>query len=212
MLGTLASFIPTIVGLFSSNSAHDEYSDSLQKIRDNQKVSQSAIQARSLLAENATRGMAGYETMKEDIENRLPVTINENRDWLTSGGAVDFLVKSKAQTDQQLRNLAVQNAQAKQGNMNMYSQFLGTNMAQQENQLLQNQSQLDVAKAYNQVDKSATQNKIMGGVGNALAGIGDQDLAKLIALLSGNGTQNTPAGGAASYYVQPSNPYSVTLT
>lgn len=184
MIGSLLSLIPSIVGLFSSNSAHDEYSDSLQKIRNNQKLSPSALQAKSMLAENATRGMAGYETMREDIENRLPVTINENRDWLSSGAAVDFLVKSKAQTDQQLRQLNVANAQTKQKNMDTYAGFLGGTMARQENDLLQNQSQLDVAGAYNQVEKSATQNKIMGGVGNMLAGIGDEDISKLVAGLS----------------------------
>ena len=185
MIGSLLSLVPSLVGLFSSNSAHDDYSAELEKIKEQQKLSQSALQAKSLYAENATRGLAGYETMKEDIQNQLPTTLNESRDWLSGGGVVDFLSRSKAQTDQQLRQLNSANEQQKQKNMSDYAGYLGNNMAYREDQLLQNQSQLGIAKGYNQVDKASTQNKIMGGVGNMLAGIGDEDLAKFIALLSG---------------------------
>jgi len=184
MIGEILSLIPSIVGLFSSNSSHDEYSSDLEKIRAQQKLSNSALQAKSLYAENATRGLAGYETMKQDINNQLPTTLNESKDWLSGGGAVDFLARASANTNQQLRNLNNQNEQQKQNNQEMYAQYLGGTMASREDMLLQNQSQLDVAAGYNNVDKSATQNKIMGGVGNMLAGIADKDLASIIAGLS----------------------------
>lgn len=186
MIGSLLSLIPSIIGLFSSNDAHDDYTKQLEQIKANQKLSQSSLQAKSLLAENATRGLAGYETIKEDINNQLPTTLNESKDWLSGSGAVDFLARSKASTDQQLRQLNAANEAEKNKNMDIYTQYLGGTMANREYQLQQDQSQLDVAAGYNNVDKAAVQTKTMGGVGNMLAGIADEELYKLIAGLSGS--------------------------
>ena len=185
MIGEILSLIPSIIGLFNSNKSHDQYTDELNKIKDQQKLSQSALQAKSLLAENATRGMAGYETAKEDINNELPTTMNQAKDFLTGGGAVDYLAKASASRDKQLRDLGTENEAAKEKNMNIYASFLGGPMAGYENQLQEDKSQLGVAAGYNKADKAATENQYMFGMGNSLAKMSDKDLAALIAALFG---------------------------
>lgn len=190
MIGEILSLIPSIIGLFGSNKSHDQYSDELNRLNEQQRLSRSALQAKSLLAENATRGLVGLNTMRENVNNQLPTTLNESKDWLTSGGAVDFLSRASAATNKQLLALDMANESAKQDNMKMYAGYLGGAMANREDQLLDNKTQLGVASAYNMADKSATQNKYMFGMGNALAGISDKDLSDIIALLSGNGNSN----------------------
>jgi len=194
MLGTILSLVPSIIGLFSSNKASDEYKAELDKIRSEQKISEASLQAKQILAEQATRGLPGYETMKEDINTQTPTTLNEAKDWLTSGGVVDFLARSSAATNKQLRQLDAANEQQKMANINAYAGYLGGPMAAQESDLAARQTQLGIASAYTGAEKAATQNKYMFGMGNALAGIADKDLYELIALLSGKGDYTKPAG------------------
>ena len=199
MWSTLLSLIPSVISMFSSNSAEDDYQKKLSAIRNNQALSQSALQAKSLLAENATRGLAGYETMKSDIENRLPETIAENRDWLSSGEAVDFLVKSKAETDRQLRSLATANEQQKQNNMKMYADYLGTNMANREDFMRNNQADIDIAKAQLGYNQAATNSKQWGNLIGSVGNIADMDWEKLLALFSGGAdpSASIPVGSTA---------------
>lgn len=199
MWSTILSLIPSVISMFSSNNAENDYQQRLTELRDKQRLSQSALQAKSLLAENATRGLAGYETMKYDIENRLPETIAANRDWLSSGAAVDFLVKSKAETDRQLRSLATANEQQRDNNMSMYANYLGTTMANREDNLLGNQSDIDIAKGQLGYNQSATNAKQWGNLIGSVGDIADMDWQKLLALLSGNAdpTANIPVGSTA---------------
>lgn len=184
MWSTLLSLIPSIVGMFSSSNATDEYNSTLESAKANQKLSNSALQAKSLYAENANRGLAGYETMKEDINNQLPETLNASKDWLSGGGAVKFLADASANTNQQLRNLNTQNEQQKQSNMEMYAKYLGGPMAMQENQMQDNRNQLSMYQGMNNYNQAGTQNQLLGQVTGSLGKLGDMDWSKLIALLS----------------------------
>lgn len=212
MLGTILSLIPSIIGLFSSNEASDEYRAELEKIRSQQKISGAARQAQQLYAEKATQGMPGYETLKQETQSRQAESVREAQDWLTGGGVVDFLARSSAATNQQLRQLDIANEQQKMANIGAYAGYLGGPMAGYETDLAGRQTQLGIASAYTGAEKSATQSKYMFGMGNALAGIADEDLYQLIALLSGEGKYKyqLDIGKGKDYGITPgptSNPY-----
>lgn len=184
MWSTILSLIPTIAGLFSSNKANDDYQANLDKIKADQRLSQSALQAKALLGENATRGLAGYDTMKEDILSTTPTTLNESRDFLSGSGVVDFLAKSKAMTDQQLRQLNAANEQQKQTNMNTYANYLGGVMANREDSLMQGNNLIELAKGQMDYNQAGTNNKLLGNITGTVGGIADLDWKKIIALLS----------------------------
>ena len=175
--------IPSIVSMFSSAGAHDAYSNDLTNLQKQQKLSGSDILARNMLAENANRGLAGYETTKEDINNQLPETIGESKDWMNGSNVVDFLSKSKATTDKQLRDLNIQNEAQRNKNQDTYATFLSS-LGAKEQQLLANRTALGENIALNNADKS---NSFVNGLTNLVGGVGkagDMDWTKLIALMS----------------------------
>lgn len=203
MIGAILSAIPAIIGMFNSSSANDDYQGKLSAIMDKQRLSSSALQAKSLLAENASRGLPGYETAKEDIYSQMPMSLNAAKDWLTSGGVVDFLAKAGASTSQQLRNLNAANDQARQNNMLTYANYLGSTMAGEENRLAGTMAQLGLMGANADVYAAAAQNNLLTGLIDNLGQGTTTDLSSLIALLSKN-KQITPQ--AISYqYDEPGN-------
>ena len=186
MISEILSLITNAIGMASSNNATNDYNKRLEEIKNQQKISDSALQAKQILAENAGRGLAGYETMKEDINNQLPTTLGAAKDWLTGGGVVDFLSRSQASTNQQLRDLNAKDEKARQNNLQMYANYLGGPMASQENRLLENQSQIGIGQAVNVADKNWRNMLYTNAMTDQLGGIGDTDWVKLIALLSKN--------------------------
>ena len=194
MVGEIIGAITDIIGMVSSNNATNDYNKRLEEIKNQQKISDSALQAKQILAENAGRGLAGYEPMKEDINNQLPTTLGAAKDWLTGGGVMDFLSRSQASTNQQLRALNAENEQARQNNMQMYANYLGGAMANQENRLLENQSQIGIGQAVNEADKKANAMGYVNGLAGQLGQLGDTDWSKLISLFSkSSNPQNGPS-------------------
>jgi len=186
MLSEILSLITNAIGMASSNNATNDYNSALEGIKNQQKIPDSVLQAKAILGENAGRGLAGYETMKEDINNQLPTTLGAAKDWLTGGGVVDFLSRSQASTNQQLRDLNAKDEKARQNNLQMYANYLGGPMASQENRLLENQSQIGIGQAVNVADKNWRNMLHTNAMTDQLGGIGDTDWVKLIALLSKN--------------------------
>jgi len=186
MISEILGLITDVIGMASSNNATNDYNKRLEEIKNQQKISDSALQAKAILGENAGRGLAGYETMKEDINNQLPTTLGAAKDWLTGGGVVDFLSRSQASTNQQLRDLNAKDEKARRDNMEMYASYLGGPMASQENRLLENQSQIGIGQAVNVADKNWRNMLYTNAMTDQLGGIGDTDWVKLIALLSKN--------------------------
>lgn len=206
MWTTLASIIPQVVSMFSSSNASDDYNKKLEQIKEQQRLSSSALQAKSLLGQNATRGLAGYETMKEDIYNTLPVTLNETRDFLSGAGVVDYLAKAKASTDQQLRQLNAANEQERNRNEQLYATYLGNTMAGYENTMQDNRNDLSLAQASMDYNKAGTLTKQLGELAKGVGSVGDLDWSKVIALLSkAKGVANSNDPISTNYTTDPIN-------
>ncbi len=186
MISEILGLITDIIGMGVSNKATNDYNQRLEEVKNQQKISDSALQAKAILAENAGRGLAGYETMKEDINNQLPTTLGAAKDWLTGGGVVDFLSRSQASTAQQLRDLNAKNEQTRRDNLELFANYLSGTMANQENRLLENQSQIGIGQAVNVADSNWRNMRYTNAMTGQLGSIGDTDWLKLIGLLSKN--------------------------
>jgi hypothetical protein len=202
MIGEILGLVTDVMGMLSSSDANADYQAKLDKIKADQKLSSSALQAKALLGENATRGLAGYDTMKEDILSSTPTTLNESRDFLSGSGVVDFLAKSKAMTDQQLRQLNATNEQQKQTNMNTYANYLGGAMAGEENRLNAINTGLSMNQSNADIYNQAQQNASLANMATRVGKTADTDWAKIIGLLSKSEMSN-PQGLA------PANPPAV---
>jgi len=194
MIGTLISLLPTVMSLFSSNKAHNEYGKDLNALRASQHIDPALLGAQRLYAENATRGLPGYEDMRSEIEATIPETINQGKDFLTGTQAIQMLGSARANADKQLRALSVQNEQARMNNMDEYAKFLSGPMAAYGTHASDQATELGVASAFNKADKGASATKILNGLSNNLSAMSDEDLSKLIALFS-KAKGIKPAGG-----------------
>lgn len=186
MIGAILSAIPSVISLLNADSASDDYKKAVDAVKANQRLSPSMLKAQQVMAENATRGLAGYEGMKEDIYSSLPTTMNQAKDWLSGAGAIDFLAKAKAGQDADLRKLGYANEQARQANEAAYAGFLSGPMASEENRLSSTLTGLDMNAANADVYSSAAHNNIWMTLANNLGQSTTDDLTNLIAGLSGN--------------------------
>lgn len=184
MIGALLSAIPSVISLLNSDSAADEYKSAVQAAKENQRLSPAMLKAQSMMAENATRGLAGYEGMKEDINASLPTTMNQAKDWLSGAGAIDFLAKAKAAQDADIRKLNYANAQQRQANEAAYAGFMSGPMATEENRLNSTLTGLDMNAANADVYSSAAENNIWMTLANNLGKGTTEDASNFISLLS----------------------------
>ena len=205
MISEIVGVLGDVLGMVTSAGASNEYADELDKLRDEQKISRAAKKAESIYREQATQGLPGYESMREEIQGQTPMTLGQAQDWLTSGGVADFLAKSQASTNQQLRQLSQANEQTKMQNQTNYAQFMGGPMAAMEASVLQNQTQLGAASAYMDYDKSAKQTDYWQSMFGRFGGMADQDWSDLAALFSKksvlDGSDGMPKPGPADGYV-----------
>jgi len=188
MWGTILGLVSNILGMFSSNKATDEFSSEMEKMAGRQRVPPAAIRGQNIMAETASMGLPGYETMKSDILSQIPMTLNQAKDYMTGGQVVDFLSKAQASTNQQLRQLSASDEAQKLNNRRMYAEYLGKTMAGWENNMTTNQNQILSDKAYMDFYGKGLQtnytNSLLGSAGSLL----DSDWSKIIALLSKNNT------------------------
>jgi len=212
MVGEILGIANTVLGLLNSNKSHDENNANLEAIKQQQKVSAAAQQAKNIYAEQASRGLAGYETMKADINNQLPTTLGEAQDWLSGGGVVDFLTKQSAAQNSQLRNLDMANEQARNANMDAYARYLGGPMAAMEANVLGNKTDIGLLQGQNEMNKNSLQNDFMTSLTGTAGKFLDGNWAKIIALLSGKGqapidfnSQRQDYGMGSSNFSTPDN-------
>lgn len=190
MISEILGIANTLLGMLNSNESHDQYGQQLEALKKQQQVSASAQRAANIYGALASQGLPGYESMREDVQNQLPTTLGEAQDFLTSGSAVDFIARSKAETDKQLWGLNMANAQSKQDNMGRYAAFLGGPMAQYEQMALGNQTDIGLMEAQNMMNKNSLQNDYMTSLTKAAGSGLDANWAKIAALLSKSGKNN----------------------
>ena len=184
MISEILGVIGDVVGMIGSNNASADYSAKLREAAEKQRVSRSAKEAERILAENATRGLAGYETMKTDINSQTPTTLNAAKDWLTSGGVVDFLAQSQAATNKQLRELDSLNEAKRFDNEKLLAGYLGGPMAEYENQALVDKTQLQLGADASDYGAAGKRNDYINSIFGQLGVLGDTDWSKIVALLS----------------------------
>jgi hypothetical protein len=131
--------------------------NALQTVRDKQSLAKSWNTAGGVYGELSGQGSPGFESEKEDIYSQLPTTISEGKDFLTSGGLVDYLAKSYTKQNQALRQLNASNDAARIENKRTYGGFL-QNKAGAETALNTQNLGLDLSKI--QMGEARTQDKL----------------------------------------------------
>jgi len=188
----LMSIFSDIVNTVGSINTHDKYAQQLTDIEKNLKVPASAIIAQNILKSLTNQGIAGIEGEKGDIASKGVVTLNNAKDFLTSGGMLDFLSKSTAMQMEEERKLNTENAQQEQANIEKYAGYMGTTMANFQQNLADKKTQLKADIAGVEADKSASIYKNLSditGVVGGYVGKGMDDTKTAQTLKNATGSQ-----------------------
>lgn len=115
---------------------HNKYANLLED--QNLTMPDAMGKAESIYGGLASQGLQGYDTIQQNIESRMPSTINLAKETVDSPSAlIDLLAKTNAESAAQTRQLGVQDAQAKSYNQNVLGDFLSRAKAPMEMQLQQ---------------------------------------------------------------------------
>jgi len=196
--------LDTILGLVEgglSLLSSQDYSKSLGEERDKQRVAAGYKRGESAYAELAGQGLPGYESEKADIDSQIPTTLNQAKEFTNSGGLMDLIAKLSSGVSQQKRQLSAQNDAALLENKKNYANYEGNVMGGAETGVMDKQTQLAIAQAYEKMQGRSTElgwvNKGVGGIENdalkMLSTPGANDW--IAALFSGKGNQNKLSPG-----------------
>ena len=181
MIGEIIGAIGSIVNMINSSSSGEKTQEEIDALRKKNTIPPALLQALGMAGEQATRGLAGYETMQEDTKSELPTTLNQIRDMAGSGALTDVLTQLYTKQNKSLRDLSISNEQAKMANKKNLQDLLSGDMARAQN----TQLSTDMSLALSQIagrqqgkkDQMAYISELLGAVG----GVANSDWSDIIA-------------------------------
>lgn len=126
MVSELISLAPAAIDLIAGIFGKTESEKMADEIRKQQQQLPAQVVAAQKSAEKMSYlGMPGYETYKEQINELMPTTLNQVKEYAQSPSAViDMASKSLAQTNRAYNDLAIKDATAKISNQRNYQDVL----------------------------------------------------------------------------------------
>ena len=170
----MLEFIMSIINGITSLSASEDYADQLGEIGKGQQVSEATKRGESIYRELSNQGLPGYETEKAEIDTQIPTTLNQIKDYVSSGSLVDAVSSLSANVAKQKRQLSAANEAALLENKRNYANYLGGVSGPQEMSVQDKQTQLAIAQAYEKLlGKQSGMTWANTGVGGLEKGISD---------------------------------------
>jgi hypothetical protein len=192
-LGSLFGDITNIIG---SVSTHTKYGKQLDEIAQSLKIPAGVLIAQGILKGKANEGISGYQDMLSQVDANKAVTMNQAKDFLTSGDMLSLLAKVNSSSEESKRNLGFANAEAQKSNLGAYANFEGTTMAKAQQDLADKKTQLQIAGAENAANETSDIFKNVSAIAGNIGDSGMQylnDFAKAKALKKATGS-DLPAG------------------
>lgn len=154
--------IANLIGGISANKKHKEYAKMLQGL--SMTMPTAITDAETLYKGNASQGLPGYETYMADIESLLPSTVNVGREVVDNPSQLlDMVAKASATAGSKIRDLGIEDADAKLKNEVALANFLSSVKAPMQNDIQMFDIQKKVA---GQQEKMAGAAELWKGIGN----------------------------------------------
>jgi hypothetical protein len=195
----MLEFIMSIINGITSIAASDDYAGQLGEIGKGQQVPEATKRGESILMELSNQGLPGYETEMSEIDTQIPTTLNQIKDYVSSGSMVDAISSLSANVAKQKRQLSSANDAALIENKRAYANYLGGVSGPQEMGVQDKQTQLAIAQAYEKLlGKQSGMTWANTGVGGLEKGILDifstPGISQYISsLLKKGGTEMSPS-------------------
>ena len=148
MIGAILAIVGSIVNGILSSGASGKYAKQLEEIKENQKVSEATKEGESIYQQMSHYGLPGYESEMSEIDTHIPTTLNQIKDYVSSGSLVDAVSSLSANVSKQKRQLSAANEAALLENKRAYANYLGGVSGPQEMGVQDKQTQLAIAQAY----------------------------------------------------------------
>ena len=173
MIASGLGLISTIMGMIGSSVANRRAKNELDALAAGQKISPAIGQGEQIYREMASQGLPGYENRLSDIDQSVPMTANQLRDFLSGGGAVDMINRIWSNRNKAVTDLQTADDAAKIENRQRLAQYLAGVVAPAQERLQDNLSSLSMAKIG--INQAQTQD-IMNYINTLLNTVGNDRL------------------------------------
>lgn len=170
MIASGLGLISTIMGMIGSSVANRRAKNEIDTLASGQKISPAIGQGEQIYREMASQGLPGYENRLSDIDQSVPMTANQLRDFLSGGGAVDMINRMWNSRNKAVTDLQTADDAAKIENRQRLAQYLAGVVAPAQERLQDNLNSLSMAKIG--INQAQTQdnmnyiNTLLNTVGN----------------------------------------------
>lgn len=189
-MGLISSIVNGIV----SSSAHDKTTDELNRMASDVRVPEAVRRGEAILREQAGQGLPGYEQQMDEIDSSIPLTLNQAKDYVSSGGLIDALSKMYAQGNKAKRELSWQNDKMIMESKNRLAEYLGRTVGGYENEADRVRRELQLGGISE--DKSKAYDQMFGvntGINSLISGLGGEKGILEMILNSDGKSATTPA-------------------
>lgn len=163
------ALIPLAFNLISgvvSKSSHDKYAKELEEQK--MEMPESMKGAEEILKHTAGTGLPGAESMKEEVMANLAQTIQSGREIGTPSAMLGLLNQSSAKASQQLRQINIQDEDAKLRGKMALANFFMSAKAPMEWRMKQFDIEKNLAV---QKEKMAGTSELLGGISQGIGGM-----------------------------------------
>ena len=172
----LLDAIMGIVGGAESLASQNTYAKQLEDISNNLGVSEAVKRGAGMMEEQANQGLAGYNQLMENADEEIPTTLNQVKNYFTSGKALTALSMMTDKVNKEKQGVNIANQQAIQANKQNYSNYLGNVLGPAEQHVMDEQTQLAINAAYEKMlGKQSDLSMVNSGVGSI-----ENDATKLL--------------------------------
>lgn len=207
MVGALLGLVSSIIGGAMSSFSHDETQSQLSEMVRKTTVPESVRRGEAILREQANTGLPGYEEQLSEIDSSIPMTLNQAKDYISSGGLVESLSKMYSQSNAAKRELGRANDAAITANKDKLARYLGDVSGKYEylTEAQKQALQLEGLKEQKASDYD-TMAALSSGINSISSATGSLDTQLMDAILGANKNATaTPWRTTGDYYGKDSN-------
>ena len=163
IIGAIPGIISAIVG---ANSSAD-YQKKLEELRQQQHLAAGYKRGENIYKELSNEGLPGYESQESELDTSIPTTLNQMKDYVSSGSLVDAVAGMSAKVNQQKRQLGAANDAALLQNKQSLGNYESSVMGPAETKVADDKTQLAIGGAYEKMQGTSNSlgwmNQIVGG-------------------------------------------------
>jgi hypothetical protein len=129
VVGTAAGILGDAWNWVTSIKSNKETQAMVDALRNKNVLSPALLDSLNMVGEQSNQGLPGYENIVSEEKGKLPTTLNQIRDSVSSGNMMDIVTNLYTKQNQDLNQLAVADAQTKAKNKEKLSGFLANELA-----------------------------------------------------------------------------------